>query len=51
MFKEYLDGISRDRFLEHVAKLTEIATERLSGSEEEGKFVYFFNSVHRRIKV
>ena len=35
MYEEYFQAISRDHLLEHIRRMTRIAPERLSGSEEE----------------
>ena len=45
MYEEYLKSISKDRLLEHVRRMTDLAPERLSGSEEEKKTVAYFKEV------
>jgi Iap family predicted aminopeptidase len=45
MYDEYMNTISKERLLEHVRRITEIAPERLSGSEEEKKTVAYFKEV------
>ena len=51
MLQEYLDAISRERILEHVRRMTDIAPQRLSGSEEERNIVGYFKEVLARDKV
>jgi hypothetical protein len=45
MYAPYLDAVKKDRLLEHIRRITEIAPERLSGSEEERKTVVYFKEV------
>ncbi len=51
MLEEYLDLISKERLLEHIRRMTDIAPQRLSGSEEERKIVSYFKEVLERDKV
>ncbi len=51
MYDPYLDAIGKDRLLEHVSRITEIAPERLSGSEEERKTVAYFREVLEKDKI
>jgi hypothetical protein len=45
MYEEYLSAISKEKLLGHVRKMTDIAPERLSGSEEEKRIVAYFKQV------
>ena len=45
MYEEYLDAIRKDRLLEHIRRMTDLAPERLSGSEEEKRTVAYFKEV------
>ena len=45
MYEEYLDAIRKDRLLEHIRRMTDLAPERLSGSGEEKKTVAYFKEV------
>jgi len=51
MCPEYLEAIDRDRLLEHVRRITEIAPQRLSGSQEERKIVAYFKEVLGKDKI
>jgi len=51
MYGEYLDFISKDRLLEHIRRMTDIAPQRLSGSEEERRIVSYFKEVLEKDKV
>ncbi len=51
MYQEYYDAIDRQRLLEHVRRITEIAPQRLSGSEEERKIVAYFKEVLEKDKI
>ena len=51
MYQEYYDAIDRERLLEHVRRITEIAPQRLSGSEEERKIVAYFKEVLEKDKI
>jgi Iap family predicted aminopeptidase len=45
MYEEYLNAIRKERLLEHIRRMTDLAPERLSGSEEEKKTVAYFKEV------
>jgi Iap family predicted aminopeptidase len=45
MYEEYLNAIRKEQLLTHVRRMTDIAPERLSGSEEERKTVAYFKEV------
>jgi Iap family predicted aminopeptidase len=51
MYDEYYQALDRERILEHVRKMTDIAPQRLSGSEEEKKIVSYFREVLGKDKV
>ncbi len=51
MYQEYFAAINRDRLLEHVRRITEIAPQRLSGSEEERKIVSYFKQMMEKEKI
>ena len=51
MFREYVDAIRRENIVEYARRITEIAPERLSGSEEERKIVSYFREVLGRDKI
>ena len=51
MYQEYYDAIGRERLLEHVRRITEIAPQRLSGSEDERKIVAYFKEVLEKDKI
>ncbi len=51
MYEEYYQSLDRERILEHVRKITDIAPQRLSGSEEEKKTVSYFREALAKDKV
>jgi Iap family predicted aminopeptidase len=51
MYAPYLDAVKKDRLLEHIRRITEIAPERLSGSEEERKTVAYFKEALERNRI
>jgi len=51
MYEEFLEAINRDYLLDHVRRITEIAPERLSGSEEERKIVSYFKEILDKNKI
>jgi len=51
MYEEYLGLINKDHLLEHIRRMTDIAPQRLSGSEEERRIVSYFKEVLERDKV
>jgi len=51
MYEEYLGLINKDYLLEHIRRMTDIAPQRLSGSEEERRIVSYFKEVLESDKV
>ncbi len=51
MYEEYYEAIDRERVLDHVRRMTDIAPQRLSGSEEERRIVSYFKEVLGRDKI